>query len=165
MEDGGTPPICLFPFIAQVKNPPRNSRAAFPLHCLDQNWVPWASLAARGAGKASVLLLHPLWWWEKGKEGVLGLGVIAERTASILVSLAGTLDPGKGRQEDASSKLHLTVTAVHLASWVEDIHQLLSVWISAEDFAKSLMFLYICEYDDKVEQDNIPAYKLHEKRA
>lgn len=75
----------------------------------------------------------------QGKRAGISCQVI-EMTASTVASLAGTPDLGKGRQEDASTKLHLTFMIFHLEPWVEELHQRLYMWISAKNFAKPLMF-------------------------
>lgn len=49
----------------------------------------------------------------QGKRAGISCQVI-EMTASTVASLAGTPDLGKGRQEDASTKLHLTFMIFHL---------------------------------------------------
>ena len=77
----------------------------------------WPSLAARGgwgwkskcpAFSASVMVGEV-----QGKRAGISCQVI-EMTASTVASLAGTPDLGKGRQEDASTKLHLTFMIFHL---------------------------------------------------
>lgn len=76
-------------------------------------------------------------------------------------SLTGTLDPKERQEVKSVTKLHLTLTTLFRIVSRGDMSAILNVDFS-QVFFKASHLLTFCGYNDKVEQGNIPAYKVCE---